>query len=170
MGAHMLSFGRRSHSLGAFESRQGPLPGAAQAAARLGGGGTPRRMAAPAHYNTQHAYASAGCVIEAILGSVAGEDDTDELSKVAALQRCLHAARCRDAGDLLLLHLTEWNAHVREAGWEHMYVSGVVRCILKFLGPRGTPHVPPGATGVACECRMCTYAHTTKPSYPAIHI
>lgn len=152
----------RSHSNCdlAGESTQRAL--GAPGSRRLGGDRTPSPMAAPAYYDHRQAESSAAEVVEAILGATAGEDDADELAKVAALQGCLRAARCREAADLLVLQLTEWNTHVREAGWEQNYVSGVVRCLLKYLGSRGVPHVPPAATGVACECRLRIAPTTTK--------
>ena len=73
--------------------------------------------------------------------------DTDEMALIPLMARGLRrVAKAVDVEDLKELTSSQWEAALG-AELDAVQIPGVTRVLLKYLGPRGQPHVPPASDG-----------------------
>ena len=81
--------------------------------------------------------------LERTAGAVFWDDD-EELLKIPLVDRSVRViAKCADIGDLRNITMKEVRDAVRQAVGAQA-VEAWLRLIMKYLGTRGSPHIPPG--------------------------
>lgn len=103
-------------------------------------------------------------------------DDPQQMEALKRVMTEYHTCQVYDVGDLLATHERDHLVVLGKAV-DQAQVAGMLRSMLKFLGPSGTPHVPPqlpaDSGGVSCvlpshslhvQCRLLRAYYTQTAS------